>query len=234
MMSINRSREEIFEALYESMHFMAKSASEYDLGRKEEGKRVAVELRKLLHDTNRSCSILSQLNLKQNQFFDSVEVQLSDDFLNWTGLSSTSIAVGKEGVPVGVEEKPVLGYLIDVAQKKKFGDWWESVIIRDFQKNCFTRKDIVLKIANQDNGAHVDPRMDENYYSLTRENSMGIRVGVKNSETSEWQWTGSNAIHFAAVRQIAHEVFFSLYQITELQGDKFLEFYVNMYKPKNS
>jgi len=59
-----------------------------------------------------------------------------------------------------------------------FDDWWNRVIIRDQAGVEFTRRDLVLALANQDGGAHVDPELHEAYEALSRSNSMGWTAGI--------------------------------------------------------
>ncbi len=67
------------------------------------------------------------------------------------------------------------------------------------KKQEITRKDIVLSMANQDGGAHVDPVLDGPYSDLSRKNSLGISAGNLGEQPMK------GAEH-AAIRQIAHEV----------------------------
>lgn len=52
---------ELMNHLYEQMAFLKRSAEHYDAGEFSEAKRLAATLRVLLHDTDRSVSLLSQL-----------------------------------------------------------------------------------------------------------------------------------------------------------------------------
>ena len=78
-----------------------------------------------------------------------------------------------------------------------FDVWWGKIVVVDLERHEFSRRDLVLTLADTDGGTHVDPDIPEKYYLLTRENSLG--------------WTnGYNvpvlAIALASVRQIAHEM----------------------------
>lgn len=37
----------------------------------------------------------------------------------------------------------------------------------------FSRADLILTVSNKEGGAHIDPDIPEEWYGLTRENSMG-------------------------------------------------------------
>lgn len=77
-----------------------------------------------------------------------------------------------------------------------FAEWWLQPVLRDARRELFTRSDVVLKVANQDGGAHVDAAVDSRHHALTRRNSMGVFSGTlpKDSPVP------------ATLRQIAWEV----------------------------
>jgi uncharacterized protein YecA (UPF0149 family) len=73
----------------------------------------------------------------------------------------------------------------------------------DKSGETFSRKDIVLSMANKDGGAHVDPELDAKYSKLTREASVAMNVG--SFETGEVSRVVSGS-ELASVRQIGHEM----------------------------
>jgi hypothetical protein len=86
-----------------------------------------------------------------------------------------------------------------------FETWWNSAVFVDTKKNRFTRKDLVVTLADQDGGAHVDPGLDQKYYELTRQNSLGWHRSCHDGT-----WAALTNPHYAAVRQISHEVLSTL------------------------
>jgi hypothetical protein len=86
-----------------------------------------------------------------------------------------------------------------------FGKWWEEVVIKDGQGQTFSRKDVVLALADKEGGAHVDPVLDEQYARLTRFHSQGYQV-----VTAGTILPPDNSLVAASVRQIAHEVLGSI------------------------
>jgi hypothetical protein len=57
---------------------------------------------------------------------------------------------------------------------------------------------------NQDGGAHVDPKLVDNYAALSRSNSFGWKLGL------DGKGQDSMGIEFASVRQIRYEILRSL------------------------
>ena len=60
--------------------------------------------------------------------------------------------------------------------RKRFDEWWNAVIILDEGGQKFTRKDLVLALANKEGGAHVDPELDAAYGALSRSGSLGWMI----------------------------------------------------------
>ena len=78
-------------------------------------------------------------------------------------------------------------------------------MIQDLRGQAFSRRAIVLAVANKDGGAHVDPSLDEAYAALTRGNSMNWKTVAPGGAEADLPGP-----HLATVRQIAHEVLTTL------------------------
>ena len=195
-----QSSEDLHRHLKEQINFLETSAKSYDEGYDAEAKRLAVTLRVLLHDTARSKSLLGLLGLKGGLFFDSAQpADPSSSSLSYHGLISICCN--------GVETKYV-PFLDDlphrVGKEVDFDSWWDTVIFIDQKGQKFSRKELILSIANKDGGAHIDPTLNEKYADLSRQNSLGW-YSVKNEAT-----TPLEGAEKAAIRQIAHEALKSL------------------------
>ena len=44
-----------------------------------------------------------------------------------------------------------------------------------WENNKFSRKNLILNVADTDGGTHVDPELDEKYMAFSRKNSLGVR-----------------------------------------------------------
>jgi hypothetical protein len=97
-----------------------------------------------------------------------------------------------------------------------FVDWWNGIVLRDQKTHAFTRRDLVLAVADQDGGAHVDAQLDEAYAELTRANSLQHTwgrneeggVGFMGFVLGDGPVVGhapANSIALAHIRQIAWE-----------------------------
>ena len=155
---------------------------------------MAVSVRVLVHDTKRSHSLLKQLDQKDSKLLDTAWKYSSNNLLSYSGLIATSI--GAEGIQHVA--------LLDTAPNSRwvsFDEWWNQVVFAKHGEESLLRKDIVLGLANQDGGAHVDPELDEKFAKVSRLNALqhyegregGVEVPMRQPE-------------LAAMRQIAHEV----------------------------
>lgn len=194
-----RSRRELLELLDESRQMVHMSADAFDAGFDAEAKRLAVLLRVLLHDTKQSHSLLKQLGVKDRlDLLDTAEPIHPANLLPTPGLvimQMTTTETGASGqyvAPLG-NERPS-GWRL-----KPFAGWWQNPVMK--VDGTWSRRDLVLSLANQQGGAHVDPTVDERYERLAKENGLGwTAVAADRSEPF-----GGSPIA-AAVRQIAFEV----------------------------
>jgi len=177
----------------EQLGFLKSSCDLYDNGSLEESKRIASVIRTLLHDTKTSKSLLDQLGKKDNSiFFDSSMDQLS-----------SGIRAGGYAGLVSISSQGYIPNLDNVANFKfvNFEEYWNKIIFIDNKEKEFSRKDIILFLANQDGGSHIDPNLDNNYGRLSRENSIGWMSKADNSK-----WKPLEGVELVAVRQIGHEL----------------------------
>lgn len=194
-MTTPQTHQELESHLKEQLDFLQSSCDSYDSGNHAEGKRIAATLRLLLHDTNSSKSLTNQLGLKDQSFLSTCSELSVDPMVKTSETGLINVFLG--------DDSPTFYVPLDAASDKKdltFEDWWNEVIIIDPEENKFFRKDIVLAIANQDGGAHVDPTLKSEYASLSRKNSLGRMM------QKDGKWQALETPELATVRQIGHEV----------------------------
>lgn len=196
--------------LREQVRFLERSADAFDSGDESESKRLATHIRLLVHDTSNSHSLLGLLELKHTLRYEDTtirKVELPPGYdqlppgavVLHSGIAVTQLSSG----PNGVRFVAPLDELSPerVGPPVKFEEWWEPEIIRDTRGNPFSRKTLVLALANQDGGAHVDPQLGDAYAALTKENSLG-RWG----SDAEGAQRPLDNLALASVRQVAHEL----------------------------
>jgi hypothetical protein len=223
------------EQFDQQIEFIETSASAYDAGNEPEAKRLAVNLRVLLHDTKNSTSLLKHLTVKdllpfRNTAADPPPAGVLTVFGG--GLCSIEATLGEGGGKSRFV--PILD--TDPARSSRplqcFEDWWKGPILNDQEGNFFSRYDFVHAVANKDGGAHVDAKLGAAYQALTRGNSMRLTQhkgvtedgwetvmgGVVGGPPDEDAEPISNSIALASIRQIAFELLASVSAISWTDG----------------
>jgi hypothetical protein len=196
---VPRPRADLEAALAEQLGFLETSARLYDEGVLPEAKRMTTSLRILLHDSRNSKSLLGQLGyLTIVQFHDSTGPDFPGNLLTECPLVMMQLGgTGQDFVPL-LDRGPFASI------PKSFATWWNMEVFKDNVGQRFSRRDIVLSVADQDGGAHVDPALNDGYHRLSRENSLAWIVG-----SPEGVRAAQNPVP-AAVRQVTFEALKSL------------------------
>jgi hypothetical protein len=194
---VQQTEVELQEHLADQLWFLDSSVISFDNGFDGEAKRLATTIRVLLHDTRYSKSLLGQLGMKNQSYWDTAtgweENEVFDAMLvlkHYDGKTATY--------------RPVLDRTIKPMLQCDFETWWNRSVFIDKNKNVFTRKDLVLTVADQDGGAHIDPALEEKYVALSRRNSLGWSYAGEDGQRS------LGGPERAAIRQISHELLKSL------------------------
>ncbi|WP_437322116.1 helix-turn-helix domain-containing protein [Sorangium sp. So ce385] len=195
MPKVPQTRRELEQQLDEHVAFLKDSAEAYDSGKTHEAKRLAASMRVLLHDTPNSHSLLGQLGKKTIAILDTAgeidpENLLPESLLTmlWSGDLSNYL--------------PKLDELHDHRSFVPFEQWWKATVIDDRCGNVLSHKDLVLIMANQDGGAHVDPGVDSKYHRISRQFAMKLTAHHMETGASDFV----RLVERASVRQIAHEL----------------------------
>ena len=191
--------------LKDQIGFLISSCNLFDQGKKQEAKRIAAHLRILFHDTRMSKSLLSQLGLESIRYLNTAEPYDPANLVSHVGLVSFKFDCpsGRRAwiVPRGNPEK------LPAKAMLPFPKWWNMIVIvaKGNKKDiAFSRRELVLHVANTDGGSHVDDTLDEKYMALSRWNAVGIATIQDGIEKPI-----DNPV-FACIRQIAHEVLSTL------------------------
>ena len=196
MAKIPYSRADLEQQLKLQLELLQQLTSSFDSGNELMALPIATCIRVLLHDTDASLSLLRRLGLK-GKFHSTSKSKASS--------TNAGPYIGLVGVPFG--PKKIEGYIPCLDDSTfglvEFDNYWGEVIIIDKNGNIFCRKDIVLKIANEDGGAHIDKiGLEKKYQELTRQNSIGWTITEKSTSLS----MPILGLEKASIRQIAHEI----------------------------
>lgn len=185
--------------LDEQIHFLELSCKSFDEGYIHEAKRLATSVRVLVHDTQSSSSLLSQLNLKSALgFYDTCMDFNPNNLLASNGI--IAIHAGSSAKYVAPLENSPLG----LGVLEPFEDWWNKLVFANPTGVGFTRAELILILANKEGGAHVDPKLNEAYLKL--KNGEFLEVSFYSDGTN----TPIEDAEAFAVRQIAFELIQSI------------------------
>ena len=182
--------------LEDHLNFLRASGDAFDAGFDGEAKRIAVSIRVLVHDTRRSKSLLGQLGRKSDSFLDSAFPVNPANKISHSGLVLMSIVPCVGAKYVAFLDKGPSGQ----TASRDFESWWNSTVFVDSKGRELSRKNLVLAVADQDGGAHIDPALDRTYADLSRNNSLGWDYS-DGGKSEPMEGPGR-----AALRQICHEV----------------------------
>jgi hypothetical protein len=199
-----QSSDELLTHLRDQINFMIASAISFDNGFEGEAKRLAVAIRILVHDTSRSSALLTLLRKMDILFYDSASAFDPRNLLpsNCLTMIRASKKGGEELVGDYVAPLDRLSPARNKDKKAGFGKWWNrTTMYKDKEGNLFTRRDLVLAVANKEGGAHIDRKLDQAYANLARFNSLGWKVFTEGREKDFL-----NSPVLPSIRQIAHEV----------------------------
>lgn len=182
---VDKTPDQLQTMLDEQVEWLEQSAKLFDAGKLHEAKRLAVSIRVLLHDTTMSRSLLNQMNLKHRfLFLDTAGPVNERNLAPLTPLVSFRLGTNAAG-GAGFTYQPVFydGPKPDEGFRAlPFDYWWNMMVLRDSAPTKFSRKDLVLFLANSMGGAHVDPSTKQKFDALSRSNSVGFSVGDQYGE----------------------------------------------------
>lgn len=179
--------------LNDQLGFLVKSTRDFDAGDRSEFRRIALTIRILTHDNPpSSTSLLSQVGLSQVDFVSSAVPTNPANALNEFSLAAISFGTPPL-VPLCSTPLP------SSVRRVSMPDWLAEPVLRDWDRNLFSRWDFIRVVANQAGGAHVDPQIEERYFNLTQKGGFGW-TGSMNGETFEIE-----EIEKVYIRQIAWE-----------------------------
>lgn len=181
--------------LRKQLNFLERSCNAYDAGDHDEAIRIATVIRIMIHQTQKSTSLLKHLNSTTINLLTTVRDFPTDTVSAVNSMSRLTIDIN------GVKNDPTLGnssYRAQVPVSK----WWDQIIIIDASMKL-TRKKIVLTAANQDGGAHVDANLDLDYEQLAAAGFSGSISGSNHGIEFNDKLQGTNTI---CLRQMGYEL----------------------------
>ena len=217
-----RARDELLEFFNEQIGFLERSNEAFDAGHFSQAKQLAVPIRVLLHQTGASHALVNQLGLEDAlSWVDTAGRPDPQNLLSTPGLTRFKMVAGTNADPEyeaklgDFPPSPILtkdGRRITRGSRIPFDEWWTNPVLKDSAGTEFSRRAIVLALANKEGGAHVDPVADADYDAIAKSNSLGWAVSVGNEDPRPMS---QNPV-FPSMRQISYEVVESVRQQRDL------------------
>lgn len=195
-----QTRAEIEQHFNDQIGFLSASSRAFDAGTTSEATRLAQTLRILFHDgvdreTGRitSPSLVRQIGWNDLELLDSAGEPHPGNVMASCGFTYTNLGVAEttyhphlDNFPRPHSIPPHLRATLTTWKGRElvisdswrpFETWWSMPVIRDTNRELFSRSDLVLMRANKDGGAHIEPKISGRYARLSRGNSMGLSRG---------------------------------------------------------
>ncbi len=211
--SRKRTQPELFEQLRRQHGFLERLGQSFDAGHTDDAWGLATTIRVLVHDTNKSASLLKQLRIKDRMRLLDTGDPVEDQTFHTPRGSKLQINAFGTGILILAGRgtvatwKPRLGEDPEIQRWISFGDWWKQAVLRSWAdpERLWQRRDLVLALANKEGGAHVDPEVDKHFDSVLRRHAG--RFAIRGPEGPA-KVTSSPVP--PTVRQIAYELQLSL------------------------
>lgn len=202
--------EELNQHFERTMRRLRSASKRFDGGDEDAAYDLSVLIRILVHDTDASTSVLAHMGLKERLLYpDATKLPAPPSESTRPGTRKVMIPLFAGPWCLTEDEAswrlapPFDGAFQDRMPRVTFDAWWSDPCGHDARGNVFSRRDLVLDVANKDGGAHVDRKLRRKYVALTRENSLGVSVTIPVELTAR-PIKGNPAL--VGIRQVAFEL----------------------------
>lgn len=192
--SESRSSSDLREIFDDQLDHMKATARLFDGGQHGAYRRLATSIRIFVRKSRMSHPLLEQMQLDRRGFLSCARSPEPLNKLNSSDLISFF-------VPQSLSGKARWFPTLDRWSMEfvPLEQWWTSPVLADGQGTFFSRSDLVLTVADQDGGAHVDPVIDRSFQKMRKE---------------AFNWSNGKEVtqhpDRYAIRSIAHELIKSL------------------------
>lgn len=179
-----RSKKEILEKLREQAEFLRSSARGFYEGNYSESLRIALHLRTLVHE-GMSKPLLKQV--QPNGLDLSIIEHVGETQEAGEEVLTFAVGIRTDG--------PVVFPSVDLESANytrcSIGAWWNRRVFSFWTTGAittrmvYTRKQVILILANKEGGAHVDQKIDPAYIKLLTETPLGFECAGARIETPD-------------------------------------------------
>ena len=189
---------ELKEQLRKQLQLINNSCELFDRGHIDEAVRIAGAIRVLLHDTNRSTSLLTLMGSKSTISLRTPSAKKHDPA---SGMLFMDILAGSSLAPNKIEIFPVFKLPFVREEYLSANEWWNQAVSLHVPFYSFTRAELVLDAANKDGAAHVD-KLRDRYAALSARYGLEI-VRIREDNREHLPITD---MHLLYLRQLGWEI----------------------------
>jgi len=155
---VARSYSELLAKLRSQVGFLERSSALFDEGNEDEGERLALGARLLLHDTDHSDSLLGQLRVKAALGYTDTSIH-NERETKHLGGGLHSATITKHAGLVGFQTTATGSWTYEPVLAPEggsrsnppaaFDQWWRKPFLKDTSDRPITRRSVVLDVANK-------------------------------------------------------------------------------------
>jgi hypothetical protein len=179
-----RSRETLLEILREQTGLLRTSLESFYKGSFAESLHIATRIRVLVHETKHSTSLLQQLNHNADKLpiLDSARRSKPSDHEVFRVTLGVRLGPGASVWPAVDLNSTHYGV-------STIASWLRRVVFRFHSvlgpQATYTRKEVILMLANREGGAHVDTDENPDYVRLLKDLPLGFSANEVRIETPD-------------------------------------------------
>lgn len=181
--------------LRKQLGFLARSCQAFDAGNHDEAIRIATVVRVLIHQTKNCTSLLKHLGATTINLLTTSKGATPNTLMLFSMGTIAIQGDGRNDYSPTLDDSPYKDFV-------PVSKWWDQIVL--VQNNMrLSRRKIVLGAADQDGGAHVDAKLNAEYYALTQAGFVGSVSNFSNTKHSAHPLENT---HFVCLRQIGYEL----------------------------
>lgn len=210
------TREELITKLEEQIELLQLNAENFDKGYTVTTLSMAITIRVLLHDTNKSTSLIKNICDADGKDKNAFEMITTKDQVDGTdklvifGDGLCGMSFGSHGISYF----PKLG---DSTQTKiPFNVWWEENVVKNVSggfenPEWMTRAELIKLHANKEGGAHIDENKNKKISEIGTKEAAGWVCFTADSDGVPKEGNYGLDQKKASIRQVCYEVLVSLH-----------------------
>lgn len=182
----------MLQKLKEQTHLLKKATDDFYAGDHIAALNIAVRIRTLVHETDRSIPLLKLIrsDYQAAEIYDKMPAETDD--AEQSAVTGGFVSHCSVGIQIGGGSfSPFIDFTSPSYRLVPLGDWWKRACIivpygrfpHAERHAIFSKKHLVLTLANKEGGAHVDVKLPPDYVALVTDSPLKIFVNGVERDT---------------------------------------------------